>query len=430
MVGTSIGQAPWLTQPVAHLAGLVLGARHQHGPAVQRAALPPVQLRAVGHGLADGHHQRARRVRPRRRPGWRAWRPAVRWVLMVPSRSPRPGSDRTMPCSTSADAASARCARRAPAARARPGAAASFAQSDLAGTSATSVCTPPSAMPAYAGVAVPAGTPGTTSNTAFVRETACTSAMTTVLRSTGHRRPAATRACPPWPPWPGPWRRRRARRRRDGPRPRARVGEYACRHVGIGDHEIGLCEQVPGTDRQQSGVSGARAHESNTPRGFACAGHYVVSPRRRPCDTAKRSRSRLPDISATGHRHRGRATRKPPCGRACSASCLSATPDALRICTESPSVAVAATPRSESRSSTAPRCPDLLDDLGERTTGALQPACSVASTARSAATATRVGSMIHNGPKQVFGVHVVDAASTASAPCAGAGRSASGRGPR
>ena len=101
MVGTSIGRAPWADQLFAHLAGLVLGARHQHGPAVQRAALPPVQLRAVGDGLADGHHQRpgqraGRRLSPRagRARPCRAGRPASSppnaagtWCR---SRSPRP----------------------------------------------------------------------------------------------------------------------------------------------------------------------------------------------------------------------------------------------------------------------------------------------------------------------------------------------------
>ena len=67
-------------QPFAHLAGLILGARHQHGPAVQGAALPPVQLRAVGDGLADGHHQRpgqwTRRLAARQACSCRADRPA------------------------------------------------------------------------------------------------------------------------------------------------------------------------------------------------------------------------------------------------------------------------------------------------------------------------------------------------------------------
>ena len=46
-------------QPLAHFAGLVFGARHQDRPAVQFAALPPVQLRPAGHDLSDGDHQRS-----------------------------------------------------------------------------------------------------------------------------------------------------------------------------------------------------------------------------------------------------------------------------------------------------------------------------------------------------------------------------------
>ncbi len=44
-------------KPVAHHTGLLLGARHQDFPAVQRAGLPPGQLAALGHDVADGHHQ-------------------------------------------------------------------------------------------------------------------------------------------------------------------------------------------------------------------------------------------------------------------------------------------------------------------------------------------------------------------------------------
>ena len=46
-------------QPLAHRAGLVLGPRHQHPPAVQRARLPPGQLGAQPDLGADGEHQRA-----------------------------------------------------------------------------------------------------------------------------------------------------------------------------------------------------------------------------------------------------------------------------------------------------------------------------------------------------------------------------------
>ena len=46
-------------QPIRHVAGLILGTRHQNGPAVQRARFPPAQLAALGDHLADGDDQRS-----------------------------------------------------------------------------------------------------------------------------------------------------------------------------------------------------------------------------------------------------------------------------------------------------------------------------------------------------------------------------------
>jgi hypothetical protein len=50
-------------EPVAHHACLVLGARHQHAPPVQRAGLPPRQPRALLDGVPDRDDQRAVEVR-------------------------------------------------------------------------------------------------------------------------------------------------------------------------------------------------------------------------------------------------------------------------------------------------------------------------------------------------------------------------------